>query len=262
MLRLFLSSVKKTFLLLSSGKIQLSQFAGTCKDMYNCGRYYQLGTNTYISRQVYLMHDEEKKIAFLAENKQCVEKSQVRKRQYDEYVTRLWGDKKFFAKWTSMKYDVSSKMQSKRCQAYRKRFNMPDDSFVGPNVVFRCSHYLEDYTPFLKIGHNVMMVENVFVDWTGKVTIEDNVTLTNGVVIESHARDMNAFREGQDINIPSELNIGKGAYIGSRAIILSTCHQIGENATVAANAVVTKDVPANSLVAGVPAKVIKIYSGD
>lgn len=45
--------------------------------------------------------------------------------------------------------------------------------------------------------------------------------------------------------------------MGSRAIILSSCHYIGKNARVGAGAVVTKDVSDNTIVAGVPAKVIK-----
>jgi UDP-2-acetamido-3-amino-2,3-dideoxy-glucuronate N-acetyltransferase len=48
----------------------------------------------------------------------------------------------------------------------------------------------------------------------------------------------------------------KGASIGSNATILCGI-TIGENALVGAGAVVTKDVPANSIVAGNPAKIIK-----
>lgn len=50
--------------------------------------------------------------------------------------------------------------------------------------------------------------------------------------------------------------IGDRAWIGANATIL-TGVTIGENAVVAAGSVVTKDVPANCLVGGVPAKVIK-----
>jgi acetyltransferase-like isoleucine patch superfamily enzyme len=50
--------------------------------------------------------------------------------------------------------------------------------------------------------------------------------------------------------------IKKGASIGSGATILSNIH-IGENAIVGAGSVVTKDVPANSVVAGNPAKILR-----
>lgn len=46
--------------------------------------------------------------------------------------------------------------------------------------------------------------------------------------------------------------------IGSRAIILASCHYIGKHARVGAGAVVTHDVPDYAVVAGVPAKVIRM----
>lgn len=52
------------------------------------------------------------------------------------------------------------------------------------------------------------------------------------------------------------IRVERGAWIGAHATILAGV-TIGENAVVAAGAVVTKDVPANSIAAGVPARVIK-----
>lgn len=52
--------------------------------------------------------------------------------------------------------------------------------------------------------------------------------------------------------------IEEGAVIGSRAIILNSCNYIGKNARVGAGAVVTKDVPDNAIVVGVPAHIVKI----
>lgn len=57
-------------------------------------------------------------------------------------------------------------------------------------------------------------------------------------------------------NYPAPIHIGKKVWIGSHATILSGV-TIGDNAIVAAGAVVTKDVPANTVVGGVPAKIIK-----
>jgi acetyltransferase-like isoleucine patch superfamily enzyme len=52
------------------------------------------------------------------------------------------------------------------------------------------------------------------------------------------------------------IHIKRGAWIGAQATILQGV-TIGENAVVAAGAVVTKDVPANTVVGGIPAKIIK-----
>jgi acetyltransferase-like isoleucine patch superfamily enzyme len=53
------------------------------------------------------------------------------------------------------------------------------------------------------------------------------------------------------------IHIGKKVWLGANVTILQGV-TIGENAIVAAGAVVTKDVPANAIVGGVPAKVIKM----
>ncbi len=56
-----------------------------------------------------------------------------------------------------------------------------------------------------------------------------------------------------------ETIIGNNCFVGTGAKIMAGVH-MGDNVIVGANAVVTKDVPAYSIVAGVPAKVIKKYN--
>ena len=56
--------------------------------------------------------------------------------------------------------------------------------------------------------------------------------------------------------IPAPVKIGNNVWIGAHATILAGV-TIGDNAVVAAGAVVTKDVPVNVVVGGVPAKIIK-----
>lgn len=92
--------------------------------------------------------------------------------------------------------------------------------------------------------------------------IEDNVKIAAGVSIESHHRDLEAFNQGKDINIPTKLQICNGAYIGTHAIILDSCNYIGKNARIGAGAVVTKDVPDYAVVVGVPAKVVRMLNKE
>ena len=69
---------------------------------------------------------------------------------------------------------------------------------------------------------------------------------------------------GLDVrDVPREtLEIGHDVWIGFGTIIVSSCHQIGSGAVVAAGSVVTKDVPPYAVVAGTPAKVIRYRFGE
>jgi acetyltransferase-like isoleucine patch superfamily enzyme len=91
------------------------------------------------------------------------------------------------------------------------------------------------------------------------VTIEDNVFVGHNVAFinDSFPR---ATSEGQlqtesDWKV-EKTHVKKGASIGSGATILANL-TIGENAIVGAGSVVTKDVPANAIVAGNPAKILR-----
>jgi acetyltransferase-like isoleucine patch superfamily enzyme len=97
------------------------------------------------------------------------------------------------------------------------------------------------------------------------VEIEDNVFVGHGVMFtnDSYPRATTASGELQteaDWHVEKTL-IKKGASIGSGSTILCGI-TIGENAIVGAGAVVTKDVPANAIVAGVPAKVLRFVNKE
>ena len=88
----------------------------------------------------------------------------------------------------------------------------------------------------------------------GGITIEDNVLIGPKVnlITENHPLDPTDRRA----LICKPIVIKRNAWIGAAATILPGV-TIGENAVVAAGAVVSKDVPANTIVGGVPAKIIK-----
>src|SRR5215469_10361902 len=91
------------------------------------------------------------------------------------------------------------------------------------------------------------------------VTIEDNVFIGHGVMfindIYPRATANGQLQTEADWKVERTV-IKKGASIGTGATILANV-TIGENAIVGAGSVVTKDVPANSIVAGNPAKVLR-----
>ena len=97
------------------------------------------------------------------------------------------------------------------------------------------------------------------------VTIEDNVFIGHGVTFINDSYPRATTGEGelqseQDWRVEATL-IKRGASIGSGATILSKL-VIGENAIVGAGSVVTRDVPPNVIVAGNPAKFIRVLTPE
>lgn len=111
-----------------------------------------------------------------------------------------------------------------------------------------------NYGKHTKIGKNVFInFDCVFLD-LGGITIEDNVLIAPQVSLLSEGHPVSP--NNRHSLVPGRIHIGKNSWIGAGATILPGV-TVGENAVVAAGAVVSKDVPANTVVGGVPAKTIK-----
>lgn len=103
-----------------------------------------------------------------------------------------------------------------------------------------------------KISSHTFICEGVHID--DNCFIGHGVMFTNDVFPRATNPDGSAQTENDWTMVPTYIK--KGASIGSNATILCGI-TIGENAMIGAGAVVTKDVPANTIVAGNPAKVLK-----
>jgi dTDP-4-amino-4,6-dideoxygalactose transaminase/acetyltransferase-like isoleucine patch superfamily enzyme len=147
-----------------------------------------------------------------------------------------------------------------------------DDVRLGDNV--RLSKFINLYGCEIgdetKIGAFVEIQKNARVGKCCKISshsfvcegvvIEDNVFIGHGVMFinDTYPRATDAAGNLQteaDWKV-ERTTVGKGASIGSNATILCNV-RIGENAIVGAGSVVTKDVPANAVVAGNPAKILR-----
>lgn len=108
----------------------------------------------------------------------------------------------------------------------------------------------------LTIGRRCLINIECLFDVGETITIGDGVAIGHQVMIltTSHKIATSEFRAGPTYAQP--VVVQEGAWLGARAVILPGV-TIGAGAIVAAGAVVTKDVPANTLVAGVPAQFIK-----
>lgn len=113
------------------------------------------------------------------------------------------------------------------------------------------------YTDF---GKNIHVGEHVFINACchfqdhGGVTLGDGCQIGHNVVFATLNHGVTP--EDRPHTYPAPIVLGRSVWVGSNSTILQGV-TIGDNAIIAAGAVVTKDVPANTVVGGVPAKVIK-----
>jgi acetyltransferase-like isoleucine patch superfamily enzyme len=117
------------------------------------------------------------------------------------------------------------------------------------------------FPPFqVNYGKNTKIGKNVFINFDctfldlGGITIDDNVMLAPKVSLLSEGHPV-SVNDRQTLTV-GKIHIKTNAWIGANATILQGV-TIGENSVVAAGAVVSKDVPANTVVGGIPAKNIK-----
>jgi acetyltransferase-like isoleucine patch superfamily enzyme len=128
---------------------------------------------------------------------------------------------------------------------------------IGSQIDKSTMIFVPFYTNF---GRHIWLGKNIFINHActfldlGGITIEDDVQIGPKVnlITENHPVQPSK-RKLLDLK---SIHVKRNVWIGAAATILPGV-TIGENAIVAAGAVVNKDVPSNSIVAGVPAKVLK-----
>lgn len=114
--------------------------------------------------------------------------------------------------------------------------------------------FYTDFGKNIKIGKNVFINAACCFQDQGGIEIGEGSFIGHQTVIATLNHDLDPEKRGD--MFPKKVTIGKRVWIGSHATVLPGV-TIGDNAVVAAGAVVTKDVPENAVVAGVPAKIIK-----
>ncbi len=122
------------------------------------------------------------------------------------------------------------------------------------------------FPPFYAdFGRNIRIGRNVFINMgckfqdQGGITIADGALIGHNVVIATINHPLDPARRS-DI-VPAPVHIGRGAWIGSNATILPGV-TVGDGAVVAAASVVTRDVPADTVVVGSPARVLRRVPGS
>lgn len=115
-----------------------------------------------------------------------------------------------------------------------------DDLKVGKNVSIRCRKNSKLY-----IGKDVFFNNNCVLTCRYNIEIGDDVIIGPNVVIFDHDHDYKSINRKSDF-IYGEIYIGKNVWIGANACILKGS-KIGDNAVIAAGAVVSGEVPENSV---------------
>ncbi len=186
----------------------------------------------------------------------------LRVKQYKDRVDR---ERILLSKYSSVRYE-NHRRWHKRNAIYKKTFNMGQNCWVQFGVYIRCTHNFLDSS--VRFGKKVSLSRNVDLDYTGGLVIHDNTAIAEGTKILTHGHDLLGLKEDAEL-IPgtnrvylTPLEIGSNVLIGAKSLIMPGVQKIGDNAIVSAGSVVTKEVPANSVVTGNPAKVIYTFSPE
>ena len=120
--------------------------------------------------------------------------------------------------------------------------------FINRYVVFSCPWNIE-------CGSGIIINPQCYFAAKGGIIMGDGVTISAGAkILSSSLKVENGVVQRRHIH--KQVTLGKGVWIGAGAMVMPGV-TIGENTIIAAGAVVTKDIPANVVAAGVPAQVIR-----
>jgi len=133
---------------------------------------------------------------------------------------------------------------------YRSTITLGNNTFIGPGV-----RIIIGQEGKVSIGKNTFITSNTKIFCKKSIEIGDDCSISWGIEIMDS--DFHTVIVGTDEIVKTKpIKIGDHVWIGSGAKIIK-CVNIGNNSIIAANAVVTKDVPNNCIAAGNPAMIIK-----
>jgi acetyltransferase-like isoleucine patch superfamily enzyme len=130
---------------------------------------------------------------------------------------------------------------------------------IGRKCVFRSSRVRQHLTVLgggrLDVGENVFMNDGVNICATGSIKIGDFTKIGDMVYVY----DSDFHQVSPDVPVrKASVLIGKNVWLGANSMILAGA-SIGDHSVIAAGSIVTGDIPAKSLAAGSPARVIKTF---
>ena len=148
----------------------------------------------------------------------------------------------------------------------KKNISIGDDCYLQAGLRMETvpSWRGEQYAPSILVCNDVTIGQNCHITCAGRVVIGQGSSILPQVLITDIEHQ---YVPGKSLNITGlevgSVTIGKNVTIGMGARILGHRHiSIGDNAVIGTNAVVCSDVSANTMVIGMPARVVKTYDFD
>lgn len=215
-------------------------------DILCCFLKYNVWSNQYKKERLYALTGEEKKAICL--------KYQEKNTYRDKWVKEFFDNYKFLHKWSSFKYETSPRLQAKRRTAYKKKYGLGDNCFIGYGVILHRHHYVESK---IETGNDCLIAEHVNIDYTGGLTLGYKVGISEGAKIftHNHVIDFTGVNEDKGC-VKTPLVIHDRAWVGARAMIMPGVKEIGRGAVISADSCVKKKVPPYAIVMGNPAKIV------
>jgi len=148
-------------------------------------------------------------------------------------------------------------------------FNGDGTVSVGDNVMFGYElspHYYgfhiliqaRSKNSLISIGSNTVFSNDITIIAEHEITIGERCLIGDRLTVyDNDFHEIDPSTRTRSYGKAAPVNIGNNVWIGSVVTILKGV-KVGNNSIIAANSVVTKDVPANAMVAGNPAKIIKM----
>lgn len=132
---------------------------------------------------------------------------------------------------------------------YAKSLGYKTPCFIHSSVIMH---------PSVSIGEGVYILLGAKI--MPYTVVDDYVMISMNALVAHHNHLYKGTFISTGVNLGASINAHENTYIGIGATIMTGIHNLGKDCVVGAGAVVIRDVPDNAVVAGVPAKVIKINS--